>query len=215
MFTQLLKENPNFKLTFGLSGTFLEQAEKYQPQVIKALQELYDSGKEKKQIEFLDETYYHSLVGLFEDPEKIEFMKQVSLHRQKLEDIFGEEAAPTSFRNTELMFNNAIAEVVADMGYKTILCEKRDDMFFTGEHISPNAIFRAKNTKGERLELLVIPRNRELSDDVAYRFPNTHPTAKNYAWNIAQIAGEAVLLGYDYEHIGEHIWEDKGIFEYL
>jgi glycogen synthase len=92
-----------------------------------------------------------------------------------------------------------------------MLCEKRDDMYGLkdGKLISPNAIFRAKQSN-----LIVIPRNRELSDDVAYRFPHTPISAEHYAWSIAQIDGEAVLLGYDYEHLGEHIWKDKGIFEF-
>ena len=214
MFTEILKNYPQFKMTMSTSGTFLEQAQIYRPDVIKALQELYDTGKEREQFEFLEETYYHSLAGLFEDSTKLEFRKQVSLHRQKLEEIFGEGVAPTSFRNTELMYNNSIAETAEDMGYKTILCEKRDDMFFGGEHISPNAIFRARNTNKEKLELLVLPRNREMSDDIAYRFPRIHMTAERYAQNIANIPGEAVILGYDYEHIGEHIWGDRGIFEF-
>ncbi|OHB53502.1 MAG: hypothetical protein A2Y12_17985 [Planctomycetes bacterium GWF2_42_9] len=209
MFTNLIADNPGFKITLSMSGTFLEQAEKYEPEVIKCLKELHEAGKERNQVELLQETYYHSLVSLFDDSERFEFREQVTLHKKKMEEIFG--IAPRSFRNTELMFNNDIADVVADMGYKAMLCEKRDDMYGLkdGKFISPNAIFRAKGTN-----LIVIPRNRELSDDVAYRFPHTPISAEHYAWSIAQIDGEAVLLGYDYEHLGEHIWEDKGIFEF-
>jgi glycogen synthase len=209
MFTELIADNHGFKITFSMSGTFLEQAQMYKPEVIRCLQELFDAGKDRNQVEFLEETYYHSLVSLFDDPERLEFRDQVSLHGTKMEEIFG--IRPSSFRNTELMYNNEIADVVADMGFKAMLCEKRDDMYGLrdGKLISPNAIFRAKGSN-----LIVIPRNRELSDDVAYRFPHTPISAEHYAWSIAQIDGEAVLLGYDYEHIGEHIWEDKGIFEF-
>jgi len=207
MFTELIGDNPGFKITFSMSGTFLEQAQMYKPEVIRCLQELLDAGKHSNQVEFLEETYYHSLVSLFADPNRQEFRDQVSLHRAKMEDIFGTK--PGSFRNTELMFNNEIADVVADMGFKAILCEKRNDMFGLkdGKLVSPNAVFRAKGSN-----LIVIPRNRELSDDIAFRFPHTPILAERYAWNIAQIDGEAVLLGYDYEHLGEHIWKDKGIF---
>ena len=209
MFTELIADNSGFKITFCMSGTFLEQAQIYKPEVIRSLQELFDAGKGRNQVEFLEETYYHSLVSLFDDPERLEFRDQVSLHRAKMEEIFG--IKPSSFRNTELMYNNEIADVVADMGFKAMLCEKRDDMYGLkkGKLISPNAIFRAKGSN-----LIVIPRNRELSDDVAYRFTHTPISAEHYAWSIAQIDGEAVLLGYDYEHIGEHIWQDKGIFEF-
>lgn len=209
MFTRLVADNPEFKITFSMSGTFLEQAQMYKPEVITCLQKLLDAGKKRDQVEFLEETYYHSLSGLFADPKRQEFREQVSLHRAKMEEIFG--IKPSCFRNTELMFNNEIADVVADMGFKAILCEKRNDMFGTqnGKLVSPNAVFRAKGDG-----LTVIPRNRELSDDVAFRFPHSPISPEQYAGSIAHIDGEAVLLGYDYEHIGEHIWKDKGIFEF-
>ena len=208
MFAEAITKFPTFKITFGMSGTFLEQAERYKPEVIKALQELLDAGKDNQQVEFLDETYYHSLTSLFEDPKKQEFRDQVSLHRDKLRTLFG--VFPKSFRNTELMYNNQIAEVVGDMGYLSILCEKRDDMFLNRDvPISPNAVFRAQGS-----DMIVIPRNRELSDDIAFRYPHAPITPELYAAYIAKIDGEVVLLGYDYEHIGEHIWEDKGIFDF-
>jgi len=208
MFSELIAKNEGFKITLSMSGVFLEQAELYQPEVIRALQDLLDAGKKNSQVEFLDETYYHSLASLFEDRQKQEFRDQVSLHRDKIRKLFG--IFPTSFRNTELMYNNHIADVVVDMGYQSMLCEKRNDMFTQADHaISPNAIFRAKDSR-----LIVIPRNRELSDDVAFRFPNQPISPEQYAGFIAKIDGEAVLLGFDYEHIGEHIWEDKGIFAF-
>ena len=83
-------------------------------------------------------------------------------------------------------------------------------MFTNGEAaISPNAVFRTRNTN-----LIAIPRNRELSDDVAFRFPHSPLTPAQYAQYLSLIDGEAVLLGYDYEHIGEHIWSERGIFEF-
>jgi glycogen synthase len=208
LFTDLIRRHPAFKVTFSMSGTFLEQAELYQPAVVKALRRLREAGEEKNQVEFLDETYYHSLAGLFADGEKREFKDQVALHRETMKRLFG--VLPTSFRNTELMYNNEIAAAVAGMGYRSMLCEKRDDMFLQDRRpVSPNAVFRARGTN-----LIVIPRNRELSDDVAYRFPHDPVTPEQYAVHIARVDGEAVLLGYDFEHIGEHIWADKGIFEF-
>jgi len=214
MFTELIQEYPQFKICFSMSGTFLEQAERYQPEVLDALRLLVDTGKKHRQVEFLEETYYHSLVALFKDDEKREFKEQVSLHRQKMHDLFG--IKPSAFRNTELMYNNDIANVVADMGYKAILCEQREDMFNPrdGQPISPNAVFRAKGRAGRARKLFVLARNRSLSDDIAFRFPQDPLTAQQYAAFIAKVDGEAVLLGYDYEHIGEHIHADKGIFEF-
>jgi glycogen synthase len=208
MFLELISAHPSFKITLGMSGTFLKQAERYTPRLITLLGDLYAAGEKNGQVEYLDETYYHSLTSLFEDPNKTEFREQVSLHREMIKRLFG--IFPTSFRNTELMYNNEIAAVVADMGYRSILCEKREDMF-TNEAvaISPNAVFRARGAN-----LIVIPRNRELSDDIAFRFPHNPLTPEQYAQFLSLIDGEAVMLGYDYEHIGEHIWSERGIFEF-
>lgn len=208
MFSELISKHPDFKITLSMSGVFLEQAELYRPEVIRALQELLDAGKEGRRVEILDETHYHSLASLFTDPKKEEFRDQVSLHRDTICKIFG--VRPTSFRNTELMYNNHIADVVHEMGYQAILCEKRDDMFMKGNQpISPNAVFKATGS-----DLIVLPRNRDLSDDVAYRFPHHPISPEEYAAYIARIDGESVMMGYDFEHIGEHIWEDKGIFTF-
>ncbi len=208
MFTDLISRYGGFKITFSMSGTFLEQAELYQPDVIKALQGLVDAGRESRQVELLDETYYHSLASLFADPQKQEFRDQVTLHRSQIHKLFG--VLPTSFKNTELMYNNSIAEAIADMGYLAILCEKRDDMFVEKSGpISSNEIFRAKGSN-----LIVIPRNRELSDEIAFRLPYVYISPDEYASRIAEVEGEAVLLGYELEHIGEYIREDKGIFEF-
>ena len=208
LFTELIADNPSFKITLSMSGTFLEQAELYNYQVIKSIQDLLDAGRKLQQVEILDETHFHSLAGLFADPDKQEFRDQVSLHRDKLRSMFG--VFPTSFRNTELMYNNHIADVISDMGYLSILCEKRPDMFMQGDHpISENTVFRAKGNR-----LIVIPRNRELSDDIAFRFPHSPISPEDYASYLARVDGEVVLLGYDFEHIGEHIWEDKGIFNF-
>lgn len=209
MFTRLIGEHPAFKITLSMSGTFLEQALQYKPEVIEQLKELLEAGKPNNQVEYLDETYYHSLSSLFADHHRQEFRDQVLTHRIRMKEIFA--LKPTAFRNTELMFNNEIAYVVKDMGYKAMLCEKRNDMFGkrNGTYISPNAVFRAKDSN-----IIIIPRNREISDDVAYRFPHSPISADKYALHISKVDGEAVLLGYDFEHIGEHIWEDKGIFEF-
>jgi len=207
LFREMVAGEPSFKVTFSFSGTFLEQAELYCPDVIKALQRLLDAGQGER-VEYLDETYYHSLTSLFEDPKKQEFRDQVSLHRDMMRKIFG--LLPTSFRNTELMFNNNIADAVHDMGYKAILCEQRRDMYEKGNlSVPPDSVFKSVEN-----DLVVIPRNRDLSDDVAFRFTHRPLAPDEYALNISRIDGPAVLLGYDFEHIGEHLWEDTGIFQF-
>jgi alpha-amylase len=214
LLVHLIKTYPAFKVCLCMSGTFLDQAQRYSPQVIDLLRDLHEAGSVHRQVEFLDETFYHSLTGLFADPDKTEFRAQVAMHRQAMDTLFG--VKPTAFRNTELMYNNEIANVVADMGFQAMLCEQRDDLFSSrdGKPVSRNAVFRAKGRCGQARSMFVLARNRDLSDDVAFRFPHSYLTAPQYARFLARVDGEAVVLGYDYEHMGEHIWEDKGIFEF-
>lgn len=214
MLIELVQDYPQFKICMGMSGTFLEQAEHYRPEVILFLQQLLDAGKAHNQVEFLEETYYHSLVSLFDSPDKREFKEQVSYHRKKMHETFG--IKPSAFRNTELMYNNDIANVVADMAYKVILCEQRNDMFdsHNGQSIGDNTVFRIKGRKGRARKLRVLARNRKLSDAIAIGFPEEPLTAHQYAKFIAREKGDAVLLGFDFEHIGEHIALDRGIFEF-
>ena len=208
MFTRLIIENPFFKITLGLSGTFLEQAEQYRPEVIGVLQELMDAGSKNSQVEILDETYYHSLTSLFDDPKKKEFREQTLLHREMIKRIFG--IFPTSFHNTELIYNREIASVVADMGYKAILCEKSNDIYEQQEKsIPPNAVSRAYNAN-----MIVIAMNWKLSDAIAFRFSRNQLTPAQYAKRLSLIKGDVVLLGYDIEHIGERIAAERGIFDF-
>jgi len=204
MFTDLIRQHPDFRITLSMSGIFLEQAQLYQDGVINALRSLLDAGRDNQQVEFLDETYYHSLTSLFADPHKQEFRDQVTTHRESIRKLFG--IFPLSFRNTELMYNNALADIVADMGYLSILCEPGEN-WQTAQNtgsILPDAVYRAQGTN-----LIVIPRNRTLSNDVAFGFANRPLTPEQYAASIARTDGTAVLLGYDLEHIGGYIRETR------
>jgi glycogen synthase len=186
--TSLVTKYRDIKFTVSLSGTFLDQADLYQSEIIKALQDLLDAGRDGERVEFLDETHYHSLASLFEDPRKQEFRDQVSLHRDRLAKHFG--TRPTAFRNTDLIFNNDIAAVVADMGYRAMLCETSEPNASSGK------VYRARGT-----DLLVIPRNRELSDDVQIHFAQQRLTPREYLEHIVEREAGVVLLGYNLEHM--------------
>lgn len=204
MFAELISDCPQFKLCLGMSGVFLEQAERYQPEVVFALQELLDTDKETGQVEYLEETYYHSLAGLFQDPEKKEFRDQVSLHRQKMVQLFG--LKPTSFRNTELMYNNEVAHVVADMGFKAILCELPDD--------TAGSVCKYRGHNGQPRELTVLARHRKLSQALELQYSQAPIQPADYAAAIAKAGGNAVMLGYDYLHLGSAAFRERGIFEF-
>jgi alpha-amylase len=203
---ELLQKHPEFKISFSFSGVFLEQLEMYSPETLESFKKLVDTGR----VEVLSETYYHSLSFLYS---KDEFRSQVELHKKKIKKLFG--VTPKVFRNTELIYNNELANVVESMGYKGILAEGADHVLGWR---SPNFLYQPKGTK--KIKLLL--KNYKLSDDIAFRFSSKewaeHPlTAPKFANWVNQINGNGnvVNLFMDYETFGEHQWEDTGIFNFL
>lgn len=201
-----IKNNPDFKVSYSISGVALEQFEKYAPNVLDSFKALVDTGN----VELLSETYYHSLSSIFDQEE---FVNQVKLHRKKIRDLFG--LSPAVFRNTELIYSNDIARLAEDMGYKGILAEGADHVL---EWRSPAFIYKPAGTKDIKLLL----KHYRLSDDIAFRFSQRSwagwpLTAEKFAnWVAAHNGGgETVNLFMDYETFGEHQWEDTGIFEFL
>ncbi len=194
-----------FRVAYGLSGTLLAQARRYAPELLDLWKQLADTGL----VEFTGETYYHSLAGLFDD-ERVEFRQQVEMHRDAIREHFG--VTPTVFRNTEMMYNNAVASAVQSLGYKGIITEGVD--WLMAGWRSPDFVYQA--TCG----LPVLLRNYRLSDDVGYRFSNKswggYPlTAEKFAGWLAGNTDPLVLLAMDYEALGEHIWADTGIFDFV
>lgn len=203
---ELLKQHPEFKISYSLSGVFLEQALNFDPEVIESFKKLVKTG----QVEILDETYHHSLAFLHSWPE---YRHQIKLHKDQIEDIFG--VTPRVFRNTELIFSNNIAKEIENLGYIGILAEGADSIL---GNRTPNFVYRPKGT--EKIKLLL--KNYRLSDDIAFRFSTPgwsgYPvTAKKYANWISRIngSGELVNLFMDYETFGEHQWRESGIFDFL
>jgi len=195
-----------FKISFSLSGMAMSQFQEYAPEVLKSFQRLADTGN----VEFLAETYSHSLAAL---KSRTEFEKQVRKQVAMVEDYFGQ--TPVVFRNTELIYSDEISNYVHEMGYKAMLTEG-------AKHIlgwrSPNRVY----TSASRPELKLLLKNFVLSDDVAFRFSNQSwekwpLTAEKYVnWlNHISPQDEVVNLFMDYETFGEHQWESTGIFEFL
>ena len=107
---ELIRKNKNkFKISYSISGVVLEQFEKYRPDVLESFIELSRTGC----VEFLSETYYHSLSFLYS---KDEFVRQVTKHKAKMVEYFNQ--SPTIFRNTELIYSNELAAFISSLGYK-------------------------------------------------------------------------------------------------
>lgn len=204
-FLKLLEDNPDFKLSLSLSGIIIEQLERWSPAALQSFKDLVDTGR----VELLDETYHHTLAFFYSRPE---FDVQVAMHRQKIQDVFGQ--TPQVFRNTELAYNNELAAWAEQAGYKGILAEGWDPIL---DWRSPNYVYRPAGTNNLRLLL----KNYKLSDDIAFRFGD-HDwqewplTADKFShWMSEDPHATNINLFMDYETFGEHQWEESGVFDFL
>ncbi len=203
---KLLIANPDFKVSLSISGTFIDQAIAWAPDVIESFQRLVKTG----QVEIVAETYYHSLAFFFS---RSEFERQVEAHKAKIREIFNVETSV--FRNTELAYNDELAQWADTYGFKGILAEGWDPIL---DWRSPNFVYKPEGT--ENISLLL--KNYKLSDDLAFRFSNQSwqewpLTADKYtSWVESSIQDQPLVnLFMDYETFGEHQWQDTGIFEFF
>ena len=207
MLELIKKYNGKFRISYSITGCFLEQLETYAPEVLTTFKQLADTGC----VEFIAETYYHSLSSLYSHNE---FIEQVKAHKNVIRRLFGQ--TPKVFRNTELIYDNKLAELVEDIGgFSAILSEGADHIL---GYRSPNFVY--KPAKCKKLKLLL--KNYRLSDDIAFRFSNRGwsqwplDADKFAAWvNAVNGCGFVVNLFMDYETFGEHQWADTGIFDFL
>ena len=201
-----MKKYPDFKVSFSITGTWLEQAEKWGPDLIDKIRYMVSRG----QAEIVDETYYHSLSYYYNLEE---FEAQVKMHSEKIQQLFG--VKPKVFRNTEFAYNDSLARWAEAAGYEGILAEGWDKVLGWR---SPNHVYRPAGC--ENLKLLL--KNYRLSDDIAFRFSNrnwaewplTVPKYQNWL-DMDCLRGPLINLFMDFETFGEHQWKDTGIFDFM
>lgn len=200
------ESNGKFKCALSITGTALEQFEQYVPEFIDLLKKLADTGC----VEFLAETYAHSLSSLA-DPE--EFVNQVKVHDEKIKELFGVQ--PKVLRNTELIYSDELAPQILAMGYKGVITEG-------AKHIlgwkSPNYVYNAASAP----KLKILLKNDKFSDDISDRFSNTswdeYPlTADKYInWIASTPAEEQIVnLFMNLEVFGDFQPRETGIFQFL
>jgi alpha-amylase len=205
MLLKLIEKFPELRITFSISGVALEQFQLYAPSVIKSFRRLAETGC----VEFLGETYYHSL-SYFID--RKEFMEQVKLHRRKVYELFG--FWPKVARNTELIYSNDIGETFADLNFRGVVIDGIESAL-NGK--TPNALYRHPSKP-----LILFPRNFRLSDDIAFRYSDRNwrdwplTPAKFSGW-LESISSDDqfVCLGMDFETFGEHQKANTGIFDFF
>lgn len=215
----------NFRLAYSISGTALDQFEAFAPEVLDLFKELARTGC----VEFLAETYHHSLAFNYAPGE---FASQIDLHTRRIQSLFSQ--TPTVFRNTELIYSNALAHELAQMtdssGNRRFFgaLAEGTDRNLAGR--TPTCVFRPPTSQGKPVlgrdnkPFGLLLKNYRLSDDIAFRFSNRGWTdwpltpEKFALWidnlNKQQDARLCTLF-MDYETFGEHQWADTGIFQFL
>lgn len=199
------RDRKQVKVAFSVSGVYLEQCEMFDPDLLETFKQLAATGR----VEFLDQTYYHSIASLY--PDKGEFIEQVKMHKQTIKDLLC--YTPSVFENTELLYNNTIAKTVEGLGYKGIFTEGVEKIL--GDK-SPNYTYNPKGAK----KIRVLLRNYKLTDDIGFRFsarwwPEWPLTADKYAGWLASTPGQCINIFPDYETFGEHHWPETGIHGFL
>ncbi len=204
--TEIIKDlsNNGYKFTYSITGTWVESAKLYNPDVLSIFKETFDTGN----VELLGETYYHSLSSLYSGLE--EFKIQVKMHKKMARREFKQKTK--TFRNTELIYDNRIGTEIEKMKFKGIITEGVDRIL---EWRSPTDLYRRVRGK-----LPIMLRHYKLSDDIGFRFSARDwacwpLTADKYADWISNLNGQYVLLYIDYETFGEHQWPETGILDFL
>lgn len=203
----LIKKNKGkFKVTFSISGVALEQLVIYAPEALDGLRELAKTGC----VEFLAETYSHSMVSLV-DPDS--FKEEVSTHSARIEEFFDQK--PKVLLNTEMIYSDEIAEYASSMGYKAMITEGAKRMLGWK---SPNYVYQS--AAQPKLKLLL--RNEKFSNDIAMRFTDSswdeYPlTADKYmSWIASTPKDEEVInIFLNYETLGGIHARNTGIFEFI
>lgn len=201
-----LRTHMGFRISLSITGTWLEQALEWDPELIKQLKRMLATGR----VEIVAETYYHSMSFFYD---RAEFEAQVKMHKEKIMEILGVETKV--FRNTELAYNDELGRWADENGFVGILAEGWDKVLGWR---SPNHVYRPAGAKNAKLLL----KNYRLSDDIAFRFSNRNwkewplTIDKYQNWlNMDALRGNLINLFMDFETFGEHQWADTGIFEFM
>ena len=180
-----MQKYPGFKVSLSITGTWLDQAEKWAPELIAQIRRMV----KQRQVEIVGETYYHSLAFFYNLDE---FNAQV-----------------------EFAYNDCLAQWAEEKGYKGILAEGWDKILGWRSPNYVYRPAGCKNLrlllKNYRLSDDIAFRfsNRDWKE-----WPLTVPKYQNWL-NMDCLRGNLINLFMDFETFGEHQWKDTGIFNFM
>ena len=207
MLLELFKAYPDFSVSFSLSGLAIEQMEYYKPELIESFRELAATGR----VEFLAESYAHSISSLYDS---VEFRNQVRMQQTKLRELFGVSPSRV-FCNTELIYSDDIALELSALGYEGIITEG-------AKHVlgwkSPNYLY----TSAVSPKTTLLLRNANLTELITSHFSNY--ASAEYPVTADKLLGRVkwlpegedfVCLYMNYEVLGVMNRPETGIFEFF
>ncbi len=192
-----------FHLAIGFSLTFLEQAQRWDEELLDRFRDLV----RHPHVELVAAEPRHSMLLLWDLPR---FIQRMQWAADQLESLFG--IRPRIADTTEMMMSPVIYHALDQADFAAAFLDGRPWVL---EWRQPTYLYH--HNRG-RMKLLA--RHHQLSDDVGYRFSNRSwegwpLLADRYAEWLAQHPGDFVVLGWDFETFGEHHREETGIFAFL
>ncbi|MCS7113170.1 MAG: glycoside hydrolase family 57 protein [Nitrososphaerota archaeon] len=204
IFDAIEESGGRFKVSFSISGILLKQADAWMPEILDSFKMLADTGC----VEFLAQTYYHSLASIYRDRDEFRF--QVEKHVDVMKRLF--KVKPRILENTELIYSDSIGVEAENLGFEALITEGAERILGWR---SPNYLYGARGSG-----IKILTRNYRLSDDIGFRFSAKdwveYPlTADKYSEWVASSSGQYILVFVDYETFGEHHPAETGIMEFL
>jgi alpha-amylase len=201
MFRDLTRRG--WRMSIGFSNSFLVQAERWDSKVLDSFKRLCASPN----VEVVCVEPYHSWLFYVDI---VEFKESMLWARRRLEELF--QKPVTVADTTEMFMSNDVYFALQQCGFSGALMEGRAWQMGWRE---PTHVYHHPLQS-----ISLLPRHRDLSDDVGYRFSN-HAwsmwplSADTFAGWIRETWGDLVTLGWDFETFGEHHSKDSGIFDFL
>lgn len=200
------KYKGKFKISLSISGITIEQMARYHPEVLESFQELVNTGC----VEFLAGTYYQSLSYIYS---RKEFIEQVAKHKRIVEKYFNQ--SPLVFRNSGLLYNDELSEIISKLGFKGVLVDANKVL---KNEVEQNYLYTTPNDS----RIILFPKNINLSEDISKRFSEKKwsewpLTPQKYSSWIEKLdgVGDIVNLFMPYEIIGEHHGIETGILDFF
>lgn len=141
---------PKLHLSLGVSGLWLEQAEKWDPELIRRLRKLVNLGN----VELVACPYDYSLSSFYDEAE---FESQMEAERKIFSRIFGVE--PEVLAMPELIYHDKIAAYAEKAKFKGVLAGSMEKIL---DYRSTNQVFEVKDCPNLR----VIAENTKFSQAI-------------------------------------------------